>query len=167
MKQLLSLVSALALVTATTAVSAQPSFGDREPRFGDGERGVSKSEFESRGTQRFEALDADGDGTVTEDEYVSRRLEEFDEADRNGDGTLTRGELRGLQGTGEGGRGGDGLSRSEFETRARSAFDTMAEGGTVTEEAFIDLRMQAFEKADRDGDGVLRRGEVRNLEAMD
>lgn len=143
-----------AMILLSEAASAQSVFNRN--------RALDRDEYLTAQSARFDKLDADDDGVLTESEYVAARLAEFDKADRNGDGALTRGEARGF----ESAAGGRNLQRASVEASAARTFTKIAPGGSISKEDYLAARGAAFDKADRNGDGQLTRGEARGLTSI-
>lgn len=146
--------AACAMILFPGAASAQSVFNRN--------RALDRDEYLTAQSARFDKLDADSDGVLTEGEYVGARLAEFDKADRNGDGALTRGEARGF----ESAAGGRNLERASVEANAAKSFAKIASGGSISKEDFLAARGATFDKADRNGDGQLARGEARGLTSI-
>ncbi len=163
-------------ITALTLLAFVPAPAFAQSNAGD--RALNKSTFLSGAEQRFENADADGDGVWTREEYTAFRLDEFDAGDRNQDGVISRGELRGLKPSDQAAEkreGGhlaaagfkSGLTRETFEKQIDRRFDDLAEGGeTVSQERYLAASEAAFDAADKNGDGLIRRGELRGLVAL-
>lgn len=147
-----TLAAALILATPAAALAQRSA-----PTLGDG--AANKDSFISIAEARFAYIDADSSGDIDEAEYVTVRLQEFDLADRNGDGELTRGEVRQFPEP----VNGRSLHRSEFEEDVRARYAELAQGGTLSQAAYVGAAEAAFDNADRNGDGAVARGEARNL----
>lgn len=150
-----TLAAALILAAPSMALAQRSA-----PTLGDG--AANKDAFLAIAEARFAYIDADSNLAIDEAEYVAVRLQEFDLADRNGDQELTRGEVRQFPEP----VNGRSLHRSEFEEGVRSRFAELAEGGTISEEAYLAAAEAAFDAADRSGDGAVDRGEARNLASL-
>lgn len=125
-------------------------------------RALDRDEYLTAQSARFDKLDTDNDGVLTQSEYVAARLAEFDKADRNGDGVLTRGEARGF----ESASGARNLQRTTVEASAAKTFSKVAPGGAISKDDYLAARGAAFDKADRNDDGQLTRGETRGLTSL-
>lgn len=143
--------------TALCVAVILPGVANARPSFNKNQA-LDRDEFLSVQSARFDKFDADHDGALTQSEYIAGRLAEFDKADRNGDGTLARGEARGLESSGE-----LVLQRSGVEANAAKTFAKVAPGGEIAKEDYLNASGAAFDKADKDGDGLITRGEARGL----
>lgn len=119
---------------------------------------VDKEEFLNTQNRRFDLADKNNDGFLDQDEYVAFRLASFDRADRDGDGFFERGENRRLQDPER-----PGLSREKREQLAVDNFQRITGGGAISKDEFLVRSGDGFERADRNNDGKLTRGELRGL----
>ncbi len=64
---------------------------------------------------------------------------------------------------------GEGVTWDDFSTSVERRFSALDadDDGQVSEQEYRDKRAEEFEKADRNGDGVIERGEMRGLELLD
>jgi Ca2+-binding EF-hand superfamily protein len=146
-----TLICTTALLTAVSAAHAQ--------------RGMTEDKLMERAGERFENMDENSDGSLSMAEYQSAREAGFDQRDTNGDGVIDEGE------TPRGRRGMDdavaaGRSKDEFLARANERFSELDadEDGQVSLDEYEQAWSEAFARADSNGDGVLRRGEMRDLQ---
>lgn len=100
--------------------------------------------------RRLYGADTNKDGGVTLQEMQDRASQRFARFDRNNDGAIDRAD-------------GDTLRKDMIEYRARRMLHRFGAGSDqkLTFEAFKAHRDKRFARKDRDGDGVLERGERR------
>jgi Ca2+-binding EF-hand superfamily protein len=92
--------------------------------------------------------DANGDGAVARDEVVALRLAVFARLDGDGDGILTRAEVEAAE------------AKAAQRRAARDPWRLDGNGdGTLSREEFT-ATLPGFDRADRDGDGVLSPAEI-------
>ncbi|MGF1543214.1 MAG: hypothetical protein ACFB00_01680 [Parvularculaceae bacterium] len=156
------LIAAAAILPATAFAQDAPDAA-RDAGEGARSRGLTKERFVAGAERRFDKADANGDGVWSLEEYSDLRLAEFDAGDRDGNGVISRGELRRLQSDDV----SAGLSREDFESAFTTRFDKIAGGdGEATREEYIAASEAAFERADRNDDGRVVRGELRGLSPL-
>lgn len=98
----------------------------------------------------FDRADADQDGAITRQEFIAARAAAFATLDRNGDGALTLSEYRG---------GAPARVPSVMVSQMFSHLDANRDQALSAAE-FNAAPTPGFDRADADGDGVLREGEI-------
>jgi hypothetical protein len=100
----------------------------------------------------LEAADANNDGSITRQEYLDHRAQTFSKLDRNSDGFFDQGDMpkRRLR---SGGGGGERLAE------LKEQFDTN-DDGRISQSEFTNGPTLAFDRADRNQDGVLDSDEI-------
>jgi len=149
-----TLICTTALLTALSAAHAQRGGG------------MTEEKLMERVGERFENMDENGDGNLSTAEYESAREAAFDQRDANGDGVIDASE----RGRGRGrmdDSAGDGRTKDEFLASANERFSELDadSNGEVSLDEYEQAWSETFARADRNGDGVLRRGELRGLQS--
>ena len=120
-------------------------------RGGGGPGFPGAGQFDAAGPQMFDAADTDGDGALTQAEIDKQRGDLHAAHDADSDGSLTLEEFSGLWLE----------AMRPLTVRAFQTLDTDGDG--IVTRAEYDLPLADFvERLDRDGDGSLSIGEVRD-----
>jgi Ca2+-binding EF-hand superfamily protein len=114
------------------------------------------SQTGARIEQSFEEADANNDGVVSREEYRKARAQKFSRLDRNGDGYFDQSDIpkrrMGRKGGGE---------RIE---QLRDQFDSNNDQ-RISESEFANGPTLAFDRADKDGNGLLTAQEIEAAKA--
>ena len=94
------------------------------------------------GDQRWEKLDTNGDGEISSDEFASQGRELIENADTDGNGAISREEMKAYR------------KAKREERRAQNNPDTNADG-VIDRGEYLIAAEARFDKADKNGDGVL------------
>jgi Ca2+-binding EF-hand superfamily protein len=102
----------------------------------------------------FEHADTNKDGSIARDEFLSSRAEQFARLDKNSDGVLDDADL-------------SDRAKERHADRAgkmRQQFDANSDG-KVNKDEFVSGPTPLFDKADKDGNGVLDASELEAAKA--
>ncbi len=114
------------------------------------------SQTGARMEQSFEEADANNDGVVSREEYRNARAKKFSRLDRNGDGYFDESDIpKRRMGRKAGGERIDQL-RDQFDTNRDQR---------VSESEFANGPTLAFDRADKDGNGLLTAQEIEAAKA--
>ena len=148
-------LSLLALGLAGTAYAAEMP-GGADPM---GDQVLTKAEFQAKGAQMFDMMDANKDGKLDPADRAAHESQMFDRLDTNKDGAISRAEFGAAHQSGAGGQpasaghGGMGMMMLKMA-------DTNKDGA-VSRDEFLATHAKHFDMMDANHDGKLTKAERR------
>lgn len=109
----------------------------------------------AEGDRLLTALDTDGDGALSRAEFMVLREEMFARIDSDGSGALTEAEVTAAQ-----------EAAAERMRQKRDLWSQDADGDGQLTLAEFTSKTPGFDRADRDGDGVLSQAELDRVAAL-